>query len=97
MNMVGDMRQYTQFQAAQSMPIAAANPGGGAGLGAGLGAGMAMGKAMADAISGGDRGVRRRRTVGGAGATAETKFCRECGKSIARARSSAPSAARSRR
>ena len=26
MNMVGDMRQYTQFQAAQSMPIAAANP-----------------------------------------------------------------------
>ncbi|HSQ32268.1 MAG TPA: SPFH domain-containing protein, partial [Gemmatimonadaceae bacterium] len=52
MNMVGDMRQYTQFQAAQSMPIAAANEGGGAGLGAGLGAGMAMGKAMADAISG---------------------------------------------
>ena len=52
MNMVGDMRQYAQFQAAQSMPIAAANPGGGAALGADLGAGLAMGKAMADAISG---------------------------------------------
>ncbi len=29
MNMVGDMNKYTQFQVAQSMPIAAANEGGG--------------------------------------------------------------------
>ena len=50
MNMVGNMGEYTQFQAAQSMPIAAANEGGGAGLGAGLGVGMAMGQAMANAI-----------------------------------------------
>ena len=34
MNMIGDMRQYTQFQAAQSIPIAAANQGGMAGLAA---------------------------------------------------------------
>src|SRR5215211_908956 len=59
MNMVGDLKQYTQYQVAQSLPIAAANEGaGGAGLGAGLGAGMAMGKAMTDALnqvsSGGD-------------------------------------------
>ena len=27
-NMLGDMRQYTQFQVAESMPIAAANGGG---------------------------------------------------------------------
>jgi membrane protease subunit (stomatin/prohibitin family) len=76
MNMVGDMRQYAQFQAAQSMPIAAANPGGGAALGATLGAGMAMGKQMADAISG----------AGPASAApqGETKFCSNCGKSIAR-------------
>ena len=40
MNMVGDMNRYTQFQVAQSMPIAAANEGGGAaGIGVGLGAG----------------------------------------------------------
>jgi len=51
MNMVGDMGRYTQFQAAQSMPIAAANEGGGAGLGAGLGAGMAMGQAMGRAMT----------------------------------------------
>ena len=43
MNMIGDMGKYTQYQVAQSIPIAAANEGGGAvGIGAGLGAGMAM-------------------------------------------------------
>ena len=38
MNMVGDMGRYTQFQVANSMPIAAANEGGGgvAGIGVGL-------------------------------------------------------------
>ena len=76
MNMVGDMQKYTQFQVAKSMPIAAANEGGGgAGLGAGLGAGMAMGKAMADAL-----------TPSGAGATpaaaaaAQMITCKSCGK-----------------
>jgi membrane protease subunit (stomatin/prohibitin family) len=88
MNMVGDMRQYAQFQAAQSMPIAAANPGGGAGLGAGLGAGMAMGKAMADAISGSSApasSAPQGAAPQGAVPQGETKFCSECGKSIARA------------
>ncbi len=51
MNMIGDMRTYTQFQVANSMPIAAANEGGGvAGIGAGLGAGMAMANTMMDAL-----------------------------------------------
>ena len=51
MNMIGDMGRYTQFQVAQSIPIAAANEGGGAaGVGAGLGAGVAMGQAMMDAL-----------------------------------------------
>jgi hypothetical protein len=31
MNMVGDMRRYTQFEVAQAIPIAAANEGGGEG------------------------------------------------------------------
>jgi len=47
MNMVGDMGRYTQYEVAQSIPIAAANEGGGAaGVGTGLGAGIAMGQAM---------------------------------------------------
>jgi membrane protease subunit (stomatin/prohibitin family) len=47
MNMIGDMGKYTQFQVANSLPIAAANTGGGgAGLGAGLGAGMGMAQAI---------------------------------------------------
>jgi membrane protease subunit (stomatin/prohibitin family) len=82
MNMVGDLRQYGQFQAAQALPIAAANEGGGAGLGAGLGAGMAMGKAMADALAGPNLAGN---APAASGASAETKFCSECGKSIPRA------------
>ena len=50
MNMVGDLRQYAQFQAAQSIPIAAANEGGIAGMGVGLGAGVGIGGMMADAM-----------------------------------------------
>jgi membrane protease subunit (stomatin/prohibitin family) len=52
MNMVGDLNQYTKFQVAQSIPIAAANEGSGAAeLGAGLGAGMGIAKAMTDALA----------------------------------------------
>lgn len=55
MNMIGNMQQYTQFQAAQSLPIAAANEGSGgmAGLGVGLGAGVGLGQVMAQAMTGG--------------------------------------------
>ena len=92
MNMIGDMRTYTQFQAAQSIPIAAANEGGIAGLGAGLGAGVGLGGAMADAMRGamgGPGGSGAAATGGtpptpGAAPDGETKFCIHCGKSIAR-------------
>ena len=51
MNMLGDMGRYTQFQVANSLPIAAANQGAGvAGIGAGLGAGMAMAQTMMNAM-----------------------------------------------
>jgi membrane protease subunit (stomatin/prohibitin family) len=52
MNMLGDMNRYTQFQVANSMPIAAANEGGGgiAGIGVGLGAGYTMAQQMANAM-----------------------------------------------
>lgn len=56
MRVVGDLRSYTQFQAADAIAVAAANPGGTAGIGAGLGAGVAigqsMGQSMAEALSG---------------------------------------------
>ena len=84
MNMVGDMRQYTQFQAAQSIPIAAANEGGVAGIGAGLAAGMAMGKTMADAMSGNAQPTQS------ATPSADTKFCGECGSKIPRANKFCP-------
>jgi membrane protease subunit (stomatin/prohibitin family) len=85
MTMVGDMGRYTQYEVAQSIPVAAANEGGGGvGIGAGLGAGVAMGQAMMDAVkksaSGSGGGAA---PAGGAGA-ADAKFCAECGKSIPR-------------
>jgi membrane protease subunit (stomatin/prohibitin family) len=54
MNMIGDMNRFTQFQVANSMPIAAANSGGGAGIGVGLGAGLAMGQQMMQAMRPGE-------------------------------------------
>src|ERR1035437_6379883 len=52
MNMLGNMQQYTQFQAAQALPIAAANEGGGfAAIGAGLGAGLGLGGVMRNAMN----------------------------------------------
>ncbi|AHG93080.1 putative transmembrane protein (plasmid) [Gemmatirosa kalamazoonensis] len=92
MNMVGNLGDYARFQAAQSIPIAAANEGGVAGLGASLGAGAIIGQSMAQAMSG--PGTRD----SGPGTpqppvpspespvpSADTKFCINCGKSIARA------------
>lgn len=52
MRMVGDLGRYTQFQTADSIAVAAANPNGNASVGAGLGAGMAMGQQMAAAMGG---------------------------------------------
>jgi membrane protease subunit (stomatin/prohibitin family) len=76
MNMVGDLGRYTQFQVANSMPIAAANEGGGvAGAGVGLGAGLAMAQQVMNAMKPGENAQ--------AGGNA-TKFCVNCGKSIAR-------------
>ena len=82
MNIVGNLRDYTQFQVAQSMPMAASNQGGGgAGLGAGLGAGIAMGKTMADALNPNTTPP----AAPNAGAAAATKFCTSCGTAIPRA------------
>ncbi len=95
MTMVGDMGRYTQFQVAQSMPIAAGNEGsGGAGLGAGLGAGMVMAQAMMGAMRPPSPAPETPApptpptpppvpAAGAAEAPAgEVKFCMDCGKQI---------------
>jgi membrane protease subunit (stomatin/prohibitin family) len=51
MNMIGDLGRYTQYQVATSIPLAAQNEGGIAGIGAGLGAGMGIGQAMSAAMA----------------------------------------------
>jgi membrane protease subunit (stomatin/prohibitin family) len=96
MNMLGDMNKYTQFQVAQSLPIAAANEGGGAaGIGVGLGAGTAMAQSMMNAMKPGEppapSGGGGPAAAPSSGPTAPaapaapatgTKFCMNCGKSI---------------
>jgi len=52
MRLVGDLQKYTQFQAADSLAAAAANPNGAAGAGVGIGAGIGMGQMMAQAMTG---------------------------------------------
>lgn len=83
MNMVGDMGRYTQYEVAQSIPIAAANEGGGAaGIGAGLGAGMTMANTMLNAMKPGQPEPPAASTP--ATPATETKFCVNCGKQIPR-------------
>ncbi len=50
MGMAGDLNQYTRYQAAEAIPLAAQNEGGLAGLGATLSAGLGVGQAMGQAI-----------------------------------------------
>jgi len=93
MNMVGDMGRYTQFQVAQSMPIAAGNEGGGAaGIGVGLGAGLTMAQTMMNAMKPGPSGAPGAPSAAApanpaapAGSEATTKFCINCGKPMPRA------------
>lgn len=48
MGVVGDLGKYAQFQAAEAIPAAAANPGGTMGAAMGIGMGAAMGHQMAN-------------------------------------------------
>ncbi|QLG88145.1 SPFH domain-containing protein [Chitinibacter bivalviorum] len=51
MGMIGNMQTYTQYQAANAIPLAAQNEGGLAGIGAGMAAGVGVGQAMANAMN----------------------------------------------
>jgi membrane protease subunit (stomatin/prohibitin family) len=100
MNMLGDMNKYTQFQVAQSLPIAAANEGGGgiAGVGVGLGAGLTMAQSVMNAMKPGQTHEQPPPAAGGPAPSAgpvapvapaapatETKFCTNCGNKMPRA------------
>ena len=98
MNMIGDMGRYTQFQVAQSIPIAAANEGGIAGIGAGLSAGYGMAQAMTGAMQQAYQQPQPQQApppaapppaavpvAAPAGPQGETKFCFNCGSKILRA------------
>lgn len=84
MNMLGDMNRYTQYQVANSLPIAAANEGGLAGAGAGLGAGFAMAQTLGNAMRPQPQENPPAPPPPAAGGTpgTETKFCMVCGKPI---------------
>jgi membrane protease subunit (stomatin/prohibitin family) len=93
-NMLGDMNKYTQYQVANSLPIAAANEGGIAGIGAGLGAGFTIAQTFGSALR--PPGEAQPPAPGGppvgpvpggaapAAPATETKFCTNCGKPMPR-------------
>ena len=83
MSMVGDMGKYTKFQTARSLPIAAANEGGGAaGIGVGLGAGLTMAQSMVNAMKSEETPGTVATPPAPAQPGADTKFSINCGKPI---------------
>lgn len=84
MNLIGDLGRYTQFQVAQSIPLAAANEGGSAaGVGVGLGAGIAMAQPMMRVMNP-DATATPPVVASPAPAASDvaTKFCINCGHAI---------------
>jgi membrane protease subunit (stomatin/prohibitin family) len=90
MSMVGDVGRYTQYAAAESLDLAAANTGGGAGVGMGLGAGAAVAQVLATSLKPLAPAPAAAAATAPSNAPAvvpavatDTKFCIECGKPIA--------------
>ncbi len=88
MGMVGDVGRYTQYAAAESLDLAAANTGGGAGVGMGLGAGAAVAQVLASSLKASAPASPAAPAAAPAAgspaapAAADTKFCIDCGKAI---------------
>ncbi len=90
MGALGDLNRYTQFQAAEAIRDAAANPGGAAGDMAGLGVGLGMGQMMSQAMQQGFQ-QQPQPTAQAAGVPcpkcgqanpAGSKFCAGCGNAL---------------
>ncbi|MBR3017982.1 MAG: SPFH domain-containing protein [Clostridia bacterium] len=94
MGVVGDLNQYTQYQAAEAMRDAANNPNGMGGIGAGMGAAAMMAQAMQNAAqapaapqyqqAAPAQQPQEVRAAEPAAPAADTKFCSECGQRIPR-------------
>jgi membrane protease subunit (stomatin/prohibitin family) len=67
MGVIGNMNQYTQFQAANAMEAAAENPSGGAAGGMGMGMGFAMANQMGQAFGGQNQPAQPAQTAPAAG------------------------------
>ena len=57
MGVIGGLREYADFQAAEAMTQAASNPGGGASDGVGLGMGIAIANRMSESLGASGSGV----------------------------------------
>jgi membrane protease subunit (stomatin/prohibitin family) len=82
MKMVGDMSRYTQYAAAESLDLAAANTGGGAGVGMGLGAGAAVAQVLSSSLKASAAAPADTVAATAVSASADSKFCIDCGKAI---------------
>lgn len=82
MGVVGNMQQFTQYQAAQAIRDAANNPGG-AGAMAGIGMGAAMGQIMQNAMQQ-QPAAAPAAPAAEAAPAGDVKYCPECGAKIAR-------------
>ena len=92
MGVVGDLNQYTQYQAAEAMRESANNGSSMAGAGVGMGAGMAMGQVFAQAMSANAQAQQQPQSAAqpaggfcpacGQPVTAGAKFCANCGQKL---------------
>ena len=87
MNVVGDLNQYTQYQAATAIHDAANNQNGMAGAGAGMGVGAMIGQMLNQAFQQKPADTQAAAQPAQAAPveyTGETKYCCECGQKIPR-------------
>ena len=92
MGVVGDLNQYTQYQAAEAMRESANNGSSMAGAGVGMGAGMAMGQVFAQAMSANAQAQQQPQSAAqpaggfcpacGQPVAAGAKFCANCGQKL---------------
>ncbi|MBR5344750.1 MAG: SPFH domain-containing protein [Clostridia bacterium] len=81
MGVVGDLQQYTQFQAAEALRESASNPGSAAGSAMGLGAGVSMGQMMAGALNFNNNQASQTQPAAAAPAAA-AGYCANCGQAL---------------